>query len=427
MQFIRLEKEDTVVPKNLRLQENERAVQSVATILEQVKVEGDKALVALTKQFDKATVSSFLVTKEEIETAYGTIRNEELDAIKQAIKNVTDYHEEQIKTSWMKTRKDGSLLGQKVTPLEAVGLYVPGGKAAYPSSVIMNAVPALVAGVERIAIASPPDQFGHLPAGVLVAANELGIQSIYKVGGAQAIAAFAFGTESIAKVDKITGPGNQYVALAKRAVFGEVDIDMIAGPSEICVLADEGANPSYIAADLLSQAEHDELASAILVTTSNSLAEAVRDEVINQLNELPNSEIARQAISDYGQVFICSSANQAIDVVNELACEHVEIMTEDPLEMVGKIKHAGAIFIGPYSAEVVGDYMAGPSHVLPTNGTARFSSPLSVDDFIKKTSVISYSKAAFQGDAQAIMTLARMEGLEAHARAIEVRLKEGTK
>ncbi|MFS0787732.1 histidinol dehydrogenase [Shouchella sp. 1P09AA] len=419
-----MQQDQTIKLQKRRLQDDQAVMDRVTSIIENVKQDGDRALYELTKQFDGANLSSLFVSKEEVNAAYSAIQEDELAAIRKAIKNVRVYHEEQYKSSWIKTREDGTMLGQKVTPLDTVGLYVPGGKAAYPSSVIMNAVPALVAGVGQIALASPPDEDGQLPAGVLVAANELGLTSIYKMGGAQAIAAFAYGTETVKKVDKVTGPGNQYVALAKRAVFGEVDIDMIAGPSEICVLADEGANVRFIAADLLSQAEHDELASAILVTTSSALAERVQMEVAQQLDELSRPQVAKQSIADYGQIYVCESIDQAVKVVNELACEHVEIMTEEPMDMLGKIKHAGAIFIGPYSAEVVGDYIAGPSHVLPTNGTAKFSSPLSVDDFIKKTSIISYSKQAFQADAQAVMSLAQMEGLEAHAKAIEVRLQE---
>lgn len=419
-----MQQDQTIKLQKRRLQDDQAVMDRVTSIIENVKQDGDRALYELTKQFDGANLSSLLVSKEEVNAAYSAIQEDELAAIRKAIKNVRVYHEEQYKSSWIKTREDGTMLGQKVTPLDTVGLYVPGGKAAYPSSVIMNAVPALVAGVGQIALASPPDEDGQLPAGVLVAANELGLTSMYKMGGAQAIAAFAYGTETVKKVDKVTGPGNQYVALAKRSVFGEVDIDMIAGPSEICVLADEGANARFIAADLLSQAEHDELASAILVTTSSLLAERVQVEVAQQLDELSRPQVAKQAIADYGHIYVCESFDQAVKVVNELACEHVEIMTEEPMEMLGKIKHAGAIFIGPYSAEVVGDYIAGPSHVLPTNGTAKFSSPLSVDDFIKKTSIISYSKQAFQADAQAVMSLAQMEGLEAHAKAIEVRLQE---
>ncbi|TLS38550.1 histidinol dehydrogenase [Pseudalkalibacillus caeni] len=403
---------------------NEQQLNSVLDILSQVKKEGDDALVSLTEKFDRVKLASLKVTKEEIEHAYKQLDEEIISYIKEAAVNIKAFHERQTRQSWFSTSDDGTMLGQKVTPLDSVGVYVPGGKAAYPSSVLMNVLPAKVAGVERIVMVSPPSKDGTLPPGVLVAANEVGVDEIYKVGGAQAVGALAYGTESIQAVDKIVGPGNIYVALAKREVFGLVDIDMIAGPSEIVVLADGNANPAYIAADLLSQAEHDELASAVLVTTSQALAEKVSEEVDRQLEQLPRKDIAGASIENFGAVYVAGSMEEAVQAVNQLAPEHLEIMVEDPMALLGKIKHAGAIFLGPNSSEPVGDYFAGPNHVLPTNGTARFSSPLSVDDFIKKSSVISYSKTAIEQNGRKIAALARLEGLEAHARAVEARLED---
>lgn len=397
---------------------------AVHSIIAQVREQGDQALFTLTKQFDGADLTTLRVQQAEIEAAYREMEEPVLQAIGEAIENIRDFHERQKRNSWMTTKPDGTILGQKITPLDSVGLYVPGGKAAYPSSIMMNVIPAQVAGVQNIVIVSPPQKDGSIPAGVLVTAAELGVKTILKVGGAQAIAALAYGTESVPAVDKITGPGNIYVALAKRAVFGHVDIDMIAGPSEIVVLADERANPRYIAADLLSQAEHDERASAILVTPSRALAEEVAVEVDRQLTTLPKREIAAASIRDYGAIYVTETLEEAVSVVNELAPEHLEILAEEPMSFLGKIRHAGAIFLGPYSSEPVGDYFAGPNHVLPTNGTARFSSPLNVDDFVKKSSIISYSKAALLENSAKISALARLEGLEAHARAIDIRLED---
>ncbi|MED4083045.1 histidinol dehydrogenase [Halalkalibacterium halodurans] len=397
---------------------------AVHSIIAQVREQGDQALFTLTKQFDGADLTTLRVQQAEIEAAYREMEEPVLQAIGEAIENIRDFHERQKRNSWMTTKPDGTILGQKITPLDSVGLYVPGGKAAYPSSIMMNVIPAQVAGVQNIVIVSPPQKDGSIPAGVLVTAAELGVKTILKVGGAQAIAALAYGTESVPAVDKITGPGNIYVALAKRAVFGHVDIDMIAGPSEIVVLADERANPRYIAADLLSQAEHDERASAILVTPSRALAEEVAVEVDQQLTTLPKREIAAASIRDYGAIYVTETLEEAVSVVNELAPEHLEILAEEPMSFLGKIRHAGAIFLGPYSSEPVGDYFAGPNHVLPTNGTARFSSPLNVDDFVKKSSIISYSKAALLENGAKISALARLEGLEAHARAIDIRLED---
>ncbi|MGN7300237.1 histidinol dehydrogenase [Ferdinandcohnia sp. SAFN-114] len=396
---------------------------AVLEILENVEKDGDKALRYYTEKFDGVLLDGLKVTDSDFQEAYQKLDANLVLIIKEAAENIRDYHSRQVKQSWMTMKDNGTILGQKVTPLDAVGVYVPGGKAAYPSSVLMNVIPAQVAGVERIVMVSPPGKDGTIPAGVLVAADILGVKEIYKVGGAQAVGALAFGTETIKPVDKIVGPGNIFVALAKREVYGNVDIDMIAGPSEIVVLADETALPNEIAADLLSQAEHDERASSILVTPSMQLAEAVSEEVERQLILLPREAIARASINDFGAIYVTGDLDEAIKVVNELAPEHLEIVTEEPMEQVGKIKHAGAIFIGRYSSEPVGDYFAGPNHVLPTNGTARFSSPLSVDDFTKKSSIISYSKQAIEENGPKIAAFARLEGLEAHARAVEERLK----
>ncbi|GAC90688.1 histidinol dehydrogenase [Anoxybacillus flavithermus NBRC 109594] len=401
--------------------------QAVKRIIDDVRNNGDAALKKYTEMFDGISLHTLAVTQEEIEEAYWLIDEAMIQIIREAAQNIREYHERQRATSWFMTRDDGTILGQKVTPLDAVGLYVPGGTAAYPSSVLMNVIPAQVAGVKRIVIVSPPNERGTLPAAVLVAACELGVQEIYKVGGAQAIAALAYGTETIEPVDKIFGPGNIYVTLAKREVFGQVDIDMIAGPSEIVVLADETAKPNEIAADLLSQAEHDERAVSILVTPSLQLALKVEEEVNKQLATLPRKEIAQKAINEYGVIYVTDTMKQAIDVVNELAPEHLEVMTAEPFEILSDIRHAGAIFLGPYSSEPVGDYFAGTNHVLPTNGTARFSSGLTVEAFMKKSSIIFYSEQAWQQHAAKIAAFARLEGLEAHARAVEERLKRGGK
>ncbi|MBM6619019.1 histidinol dehydrogenase [Bacillus suaedaesalsae] len=397
---------------------------AVVNIIADVRRKGDEALFSLTEKFDAVKLNQLRVTEEEITTAYNELGADMLEIIREAARNIKDYHARQKRESWITTDENGTILGQKITPLDSVGVYVPGGLAAYPSSVLMNVIPALVAGVKRIVMVSPPQKDGKLPAGVVVAASELGVQEMYKVGGAQAIAALAYGTESIEKVDKIVGPGNIYVALAKREVFGTVAIDMIAGPSEIVVLADETARPEEVAADLLSQAEHDERASSVLVTSSISLANEVKAEVFKQLETLPRKEIASKSIENYGAIYITDTLNEAVELVNELAPEHLEIITEDPMALVGKIRHAGAIFLGRYSSEPIGDYFAGPNHVLPTNGTARFSSPLNVDEFTKKSSIISYSKQAMLENGHKVAAFARLEGLEAHARAVEYRLEE---
>lgn len=395
---------------------------AVLEILQAVKNEGDAAVLRFTEQFDRITLDGMRVTEEEFRQALDEIDSEVRDAIREAAANIRDYHSRQMRQSWMTTQESGTMLGQLIRPLQRVGLYVPGGTAAYPSSVLMNTIPAQVAGVEEIAVVTPPGKDGAVNPGVLVAAYELGVKEVYKVGGAQAIAALTYGTETIKPVDKIVGPGNIYVALAKREVFGLVDIDMVAGPSEIVVLADSSANPAYVAADLLSQAEHDAMASAVLVTTCRELAQAVQQEVEQQLAVLPRKEIAEASIREHGAICVVDSVEQGLDVVNRLAPEHLEVMLEDPMAHIGKIKNAGAIFLGPYSSEPVGDYFAGPNHVLPTNGTARFSSPLNVDDFLKKSSLISYSRQDLLAHGAKIIALARQEGLEAHARAIQVRL-----
>ncbi|MEN2445313.1 histidinol dehydrogenase [Bacillus aerius] len=400
---------------------------AVQRIIEEVRKNGDEAVRSFTKQFDGVSIEQPLVTEDEKTKAYERLDPEMIQIIQKAIRNIRTYHERQLTSSWFYHQKDGSMLGQKVTPLDAVGVYVPGGTAAYPSSVLMNVIPALVAGVERIVLVTPPGKDGRLSDAVLVAAKELGISEMYKMGGAQAIAALAYGTDSIQPVDKITGPGNIYVALAKREVFGQVDIDMIAGPSEIAVLADETAAAHEVAADLLSQAEHDALASSILVTPSKVLAERVQAEVQAQLDTLPRKSIAAQSIQDHGHIYVTESLDRAVDIVNQLAPEHLEVLTAYPASLLGQIKHAGAIFLGRYSPEPVGDYFAGPNHVLPTNGTARFSSPLGVTDFQKKTSIISYSKEAFETHSESIAAFARLEGLEAHARSIEARKREESK
>lgn len=401
----------------------------VAKILEKVRTCGDQAVFDYTYQFDHANVdaSNVLVTKEEIEEAYRSIDPKIIDVIRKAIQNIRSFHEKQKQYSWFDTDKSGILLGQKVTAIGAVGVYVPGGKAAYPSSVLMNVIPAKVAGVKRIAMTTPPGADGKVYAGTLVAATEAGVTEIYKVGGAQAIAALAYGTESIAKVDKIVGPGNIYVALAKKAVYGHVSIDSIAGPSEILVLADETANPKYVAADLLSQAEHDELASAILITTSKELAEEVSIQVDRMVAQLSRREILEKSLDNYGYILVAESMEEAIETTNEIASEHLEIITKNPYETMTKIENAGAIFLGEYSSEPLGDYMAGPNHVLPTNGTAKFFSALSVDDFIKKSSIISYSKEALEPIYKDIIDFATAEGLTAHANSIAVRFEDEIK
>ncbi|WP_158736735.1 histidinol dehydrogenase [Alteribacillus sp. YIM 98480] len=401
----------------------EKQRESVGAIINQVRQNGDKALTDLTEMYDGVRLENLFVTEEEMKEAYDHIDQQTLESLRRASRNIRSFHERQTRQSWVTTNEDGTMLGQKITPLDSAGVYVPGGKAAYPSTIMMNVIPAQVAGVRNIIMTSPPDREGKLAPAVLVTAAELGVTHILKAGGAQAVAALAYGTETVPSVDKITGPGNIFVALAKREVFGQVDIDMIAGPSEIVVLADDTARSDYVAADLLSQAEHDEMSSAVLVTTSKTLAENVQTEIEKQIAELPRKEIASASIKDHGAIYTAAGLDEAVEAVNQLAPEHLEIITAKPNELLGKIRHAGAIFLGPLSAEPVGDYFAGPNHVLPTNGTARFSSPLNVDDFTKKSSIISYSQTAFERDAEDIAVIARLEGLEAHARSIEVRKK----
>ena len=398
----------------------------VFDIISKVRKEKDAALFEYTKMFDGADITkdSILVTKEEIDEAYKNIDPKLLEVIRKSLVNIKSYHEKQLQNSWFDSSKEGIILGQKITAVTRAGVYVPGGKAVYPSSVLMNVVPAKVAGVEEIIMTTPPDKNGKVNGSTLVAAREAGVDKIYKVGGAQAIAALAFGTESIPKVDKIVGTGNIYVALAKKAGFGFVCIDYIAGPSEILVLADESANPKYVAADLLSQAEHDELASAILITTSEKVAEEVSKQVDYFTNILSRKEIIQKSLDNFGYILIADSMETAIAAANEIAPEHLELITKNPFETMTKIKNAGAIFLGEYSSEPLGDYFAGPNHVLPTNGTAKFFSPLSVDAFIKKSSVISYSKEALQAVYKDIIQFAESEQLTAHANSIKVRFEE---
>ena len=398
---------------------------SVNEIINNVRENRDKAIFDYTKKFDKADIdaSNIRVTKEEIQEAYDKVDEKLLAVIRKSLVNIKKYHEKQLQNSWF-TSEDGIILGQKVTALEKAGVYVPGGKAVYPSSVLMNVLPAKVAGVDKIVMCTPPGADGKVYPSTLVAANEAGVDEIYKVGGAQAIAAMAFGTESVPKVDKIVGPGNIFVALAKKAVFGYVSIDSIAGPCEILVLADETANPRYVAADLLSQAEHDEMASAILITTSKELAGKVSDEVEGFVKVLSRKEIIQKSLDNYGYILVADNMDDAIDAVNEIASEHMEIVTKDPFTVMTRIRNAGAIFIGEYSSEPLGDYFAGPNHVLPTNGTAKFFSALSVDDFIKKSSIISYSREALEKVHTDIEQFAQCEQLTAHANSIKVRFED---
>lgn len=399
---------------------------AVTEVVNDVKENGDQAVLSYTKKFDGCdlTAEQMLVTEEEIKEAYNIVEDRFIEIIRKALVNIRDYHEKQKQYSWFDSKPNGTMLGQKVTPLESCGVYVPGGKAAYPSSVLMNIVPAKVAGVEKIVMVTPPGKDGKVNPNTLVAAKEAGADIIYKVGGSQAIAALAYGTETIPQVDKIVGPGNIYVALAKKQVYGNVSIDSIAGPSEIAVLADETANPRYVAADLLSQAEHDELASAILVTTSEAFAKEVEKEIEGFLKELSRAEIIQKSLDQFGYLLVAETMDQAIETVNAIASEHLEVVTANPFDVMTKIRNAGAIFIGEYSSEPLGDYFAGPNHVLPTNGTAKFFSPLSVDDFIKKSSIIYYSKEALEPIHKDIEAFAEAEQLMAHANSIKVRFEE---
>lgn len=405
--------------------DDEALERRVSEILKRVQVQGDEALYQLTSEFDKVDLRTrgLRVREEEIKDAYAQVSEQFLSALRRAKANILSFHEKQKRTSWLEPAEDGTVLGQLIRPLQRVGIYVPGGTAAYPSSVLMNALPAIVAGVEEIVMVSPPRSDGSLLPEVLVAAVEAGVSEVYKIGGAQAIAALAYGTSTIAPVDKITGPGNIFVTLAKKQVFGVVDIDMLAGPSEILILADETGRPEELAADLLSQAEHDRLASAILVSPSQSLLEATVEEVEKQLEDLPRAEIARASWETYGAAILVRDLNEGISLANKIAPEHFELVVEEPYLWLGKVRNAGAVFLGRFSPEPVGDYFAGPNHVLPTGGTARFYSPLNVDTFMKKVSVIHYSEAALKRDVKDIALLARREGLEAHARAVEARRK----
>ena len=400
--------------------------ETVQEILKNVKENGDKAIFEYTKKFDRfdLTAENIRVTRAEIDKAYEQLDPKLIEVIKQAAENVRTFHQKQLRNSWFDAKPDGTIVGMKITALETVGVYVPGGKAAYPSSVLMNVVPAKVAGVDRVVMTTPPGADGSVNPGTLVAADIAGVDEIYKVGGAQAIAALAYGTESIPKADKITGPGNIFVALAKKAVYGYVSIDSIAGPSEILVLADETANPRYVAADLLSQAEHDELASAILITTSTELAEKVSKEVDGFVAVLERKEIIQKSLDNFGYILVAKDMQEAINAVNAIASEHLEILTKNPFEIMTKIRNAGAIFLGEYASEPLGDYFAGPNHILPTNGTAKFFSPVNVDDFIKKTSIISYSRDALKKVNEEIQLFAKSEGLTAHANSIRVRFEK---
>ena len=430
MRTVRLTKESTkdILENLLKRSPNNygKFEAAVADILANVKEKGDEALFSYTKEFDKVEVTpeTIRVTEAEIEEAYKAVDASLLEVIRKALVNIRSYHEKQRQNSWFTSTENGTMLGQKVTPLNRVGVYVPGGKAVYPSSVLMNIVPAKVAGVPHIVMTTPPGKDGKVNPSTLVAAKEAGADEIYKVGGAQAIGALAYGTESIPKVDKIVGPGNIYVALAKKAVYGYVSIDAIAGPSEILVIADETANPRFVAADLLSQAEHDELASAILVTTSEELAKKVSDETDKFIKELSRGEIIQKSLDNYGYILVTDTMDEAIETANEIASEHLEIQTKNPFDVMTKIRNAGAIFIGEYASEPLGDYFAGPNHVLPTNGTAKFFSPLSVDDFIKKSSIISYSENALRAIHEDIEAFATAEHLTAHANSIKVRFEK---
>ena len=412
------------------LRDREESVQQeviirVEEILNNIKEQGNKALVAYTNKFDSENVNenNLCVSKEEIEEAYKIVDEEFIEAIKLAAENIRFFHEKQKKNSWMVTKERGVILGQNIRPLENVGIYVPGGTASYPSSVLMNAIPAKVAGVSNVVMVTPPSKDGSINPNILVAADIAGVDKIYKVGGAQAVGALAFGTETIDKVDKIVGPGNMYVAMAKKSVYGYVDIDMIAGPSEILIIADEEGNAEYIAADLMSQAEHDRLASSILVTTSLKLAEQVKKELKRQVEDLSRKDIILDSLENYGVIIIVDSIDEAIDMSNKIAPEHLELCVKEPFLLLGDIKNAGSIFLGDYAPEPLGDYIAGPNHVLPTSGTARFFSPLSVDDFVKKSSFIHYSKEALLGVGKKVVKLAETEGLTAHANSISVRMK----
>jgi histidinol dehydrogenase len=426
MEITKDNKETLIKELKGRVAETEQEIISnVNGILSKVKSEGDKALFDFTKAFDKIVLKNLEVSKDEIEKCFNKVEDDFIEALKEAKVNIEDYHNKQKSNGFLMTKDKGVYLGQRVLPLERVGVYVPGGTAAYPSSVLMNVIPAKVAGVDEIIMVTPPDKDGGINPYIGVAAKIAGIDKIYKVGGAQGVAALAYGTETIQKVDKIVGPGNIFVATAKKLVFGEVDIDMIAGPSEILVIADEKSDPSFVAADLMSQAEHDRLASSILITTSKDLYEKVEIELEKQINTLEREEIIRASLKDFGTVIICANIEECIDISNAIAPEHLEIMVDDPMQYLGMVRNAGSVFLGRYCPEPIGDYFGGTNHVLPTSGTARFFSPLSVDSFIKKSSFIYYSKEAIEENGEKIITLANKEGLTAHANSVKVRLNHG--
>jgi histidinol dehydrogenase len=411
-------------PRENQTGNHEHIISTVQQIITDVRTKKDKALFAYTKKFDRAELSSLFVTEEEKQLAMQHVDAEFLEALQTSAEKIRLFHEKERKTSWWNMEKDGSILGQIVMPMDRVGIYVPGGRAVYPSSVLMNAIPAVVAGVEEIVMVTPPDAYGCISIATLAAAQVAGIDKIYKVGGAQAIAALAYGTESISRVDKIVGPGNQYVATAKRLVYGQVDIDSFAGPSEVVIIADESANPAYVAADLLAQAEHDPEAAAMLFTPSKRLAESVAAEVAEQTANLERVAVVKASLEQHGAIVLTKDLEEAFALSNRTAPEHLELMVTNPWEWLGQVKHAGAVFLGAMTPETVGDYIAGPSHVLPTSGTARFSSALSVDTFTKKTSLISYSKEALQRDSKQVITLAEQEGLGAHAASIRIRMED---
>lgn len=400
---------------------NEAIDQVVLSVIQDVRSNKDTALYEYAKKFDDVALDQLRVTTAELDAAYNMVSSNFLEAIRMAKKNIEVFHQAQVEKSWFFHKEDGVMLGQQITPIDRVGIYVPGGKAAYPSTVLMNVIPAKIANVPAVAIATPPQKDGTINPHVLVAAQEAGIDTIYKVGGAQAIAAFAYGTETVQKVDKIVGPGNDYVARAKKWVYGDVAIDMIAGPSEICVVADDTARADFIAADLLSQAEHDEAATAICITLNEEKAKAVQLEVTKQLEKLERRVVAQASIETNGKIIVAESLDDAFALVNDIAPEHLQLMMEDATNHLADVKHAGAIFLGHYSPEPLGDYMAGPNHTLPTSGTAKFASPLGVYDFLKKSSIIHYSKTALLKEANYIETIATMEGLEAHAKSIAIR------
>ena len=404
---------------------DEKVSKSVAEILGKVKAEGDKGLIELTEKFDKVKIEALEVSEEDLDECFNKVEEDFINALKEAKENIEEYHRKQKANGYILTKEDGVYLGQRVIPLERVGVYVPGGTAAYPSSVLMNIIPAKVAGVDEIVMVTPPDKNGGINPYIGVAAKIAGIDKVYKVGGAQAVAALAYGTETIKKVDKIVGPGNIFVATAKKMVFGQVDIDMIAGPSEILVVADEKSNPVHVAADLMSQAEHDKIASAILVTTSKELYEKVEIELERQSAQLEREEIIKESLKNFGKAIICDTIEECIDISNTIAPEHLELMVDEPMQYLGQVRNAGSVFLGRYTPEPIGDYFGGTNHVLPTSGTARFFSPLSVDSFIKKSSFIYYSKDAIKSNGNKIITLAKKEGLTAHANSVKVRMEDG--